>query len=87
MSLVRIDYYDGYDMDSMELYEIEEIVINELNKFIDSGICEVTIHKSLLEYISKSKTINRENACCYFIEKNAKKVNFSVENKFKMNLK
>lgn len=87
MSLIKINYYDGYDIDSMELYNIAEEVIIELNKFIDLGVCENTIYKALSEYISNSETISREDACCYFIEKNAKKVEFSAENKFQTNLK
>ena len=35
MSLIKINYYDGYDINSMELYDIEEDIIVELNKFID----------------------------------------------------
>lgn len=87
MSLIKINYYDGYDIDSMELYDVDEEVINELNKFVDSGICEDTICKTLSEYISESQTINREDACCYFIEKNGQKIEFSSENKFQTNLK
>lgn len=87
MSLIKIDYYDGYDIDSMELYDIDEKVINELNKFVDFGICENMIYKTLSEYIANSKTISREDACCYFIEKNGKRVEFSSENKFQTNLK
>jgi len=87
MSLIKINYYDGYDIDSMELYDIDEKVIVELNKFVDSGTCENSIYKTLLEYISDSKTISREDACCYFIEKNGKKVEFSAENRFQTNLK
>ena len=37
MSLIKINYYDGDDIDSIELYDIEEKVISELNKFINSG--------------------------------------------------
>ena len=87
MSLIKINYYDGYDIDSMELYDIDEEVIIELNKFIDLGVCENNIYKALSEYISDSPTISREDACCYFIEKNGKKVEFSAENKFQTNLK
>jgi len=87
MSLIKINYYDGYNIDSMELYDIDEELIIELNKFIDLGICENTIYKALSEYISNFDTISREDACCYFIEKNGKKVEFSAENKFQTNLK
>jgi len=87
MSLIKINYYDGYDIDSMELYDIDEKVISELNKFIDLGKCENSIYKTLLDYISNSETISREDACCYFIERNAKKIEFSAENKFQTNLK
>lgn len=87
MSLIKINYYDGYDIDSMKLYDVNEEVIIELNKFIDSGICENTIYKTLSGYISNSQTISREDACCYFIEKNGKIVEFSAKNKFQTNLK
>lgn len=87
MSLIKINYYDGYDIDSMGLYDIDKKVISELNKFIDSGICEDTIYKTLSEYISESQTISREDASCYFIEKNGQKIEFSSENKFQTNLK
>jgi len=87
MSLIKVNYYDGYNIDSIELYDIDEDIINELNKFVDSGICEDTIYKQLSEHTSDSQTISREDACCYFIEKNGKRVEFSSENKFQTNLK
>jgi hypothetical protein len=87
MPLVKINYYDGYDIDSMELYEVEEQVISELNKFIDLGVCEDTVYKVLSGYISSSESISQEDACCYFIENNGKKIEFSAENRFQTNLK
>ena len=94
MSIIQINYYDydnycHYDreeninIDSMELYDIDEEVLIELNKFIDLGVCENNIYKALSEYISNPLISSREEACCYFIKKNGKEVEFSAENKFK----
>jgi hypothetical protein len=87
MALVKISYYDGYDIDSIELYDVQESTIKELNKFIDTGICENNIYEKLSQYISTSNTISNEDACCYYIEKNEEKITFSEENKFQTNLK
>jgi len=86
MALVRINYYDDYDLDSVEIYEVEENILLELNNFLKNGVCKLDINNKLNQYIAQ-KNYSRESACCYFIEKNSKKINFTDDYKFKTNLK
>ena len=46
-------------------------------------MCEEIIYNSLLK-IPNFETLGREDICCYYIEKNAKKIDFLEKNKFKI---
>lgn len=85
MSIIRINYYDGYDLNSVEIYEIEEDILNELNYFIENGKCISNIYEQLIKYNQYSE--NREYMCVKYIENNCKKIKFDKTNIFQLNLK